>query len=79
MARRQHHQTHDAFPIHLLTIFLDVDVRLEAVGRLYKLSRRPRVDAQLIENGEILFGHGLGLTPANLRKGKPIIQGKNWS
>lgn len=58
VAGGEHHQAHDALAIDFLAILLDEDVGLEAIGRFDKLGGRTGVDAELVEDGEILFGHG---------------------
>ena len=58
VAGGEHHQAHDALAIDFLAILLDEDVGLEAIGRFDKLGGGTGVDAELVEDGEILFGHG---------------------
>lgn len=66
VAGGKHHESHDAFAIDFLTILLNEDVRLETVGGFDKLRRRTGMDAELVENGEIFFGHEGWLTPGGM-------------
>ena len=63
VAGSEHHETHDAFAIHFLAILLNENVRLETIGRFDELRGRAGVDAELVEDGEIFFGHGCRLAP----------------
>ena len=53
----EHHEAHDAFTIHFLTIFFHEDVCLKAIGRFDELGCWTGMDAELVQNGEIFFGH----------------------
>lgn len=66
VAGGEHHQAHDALAIDFLTILLNEDVRLETVGGFDELRRRAGMDAELVENGEIFFGHEDRLSPRGM-------------
>ena len=66
VAGGQHHQAHDALAIDFLAILLNKNVRLKAIGRFDELRCGTGVDAELVENGEILFGHGYWLAPGGM-------------
>lgn len=48
----QHHHPHDALAVDGLAAFFDVNFTVKTVGRLYKQSSWPGVDAQLIGDHE---------------------------
>ena len=53
----EHHEAHDAFSIHFLTVFFHENVRLEAICRFDELGGGAGVDAELVEDGEVFFNH----------------------
>jgi hypothetical protein len=66
MSGSQHHETHDAFTIHLLTIFLNEDIRLKAIGGLNELRRWASMNAKFIEDSEVFLSHGSQVARADL-------------
>ena len=57
----QHHESHDAFAVHLLVVFLDQHLTFELARLLDELGRRACVHAVLVGDGEFLFqGRGEG-------------------
>ena len=53
LAGGQHHQSHDALAVDLLTVLFHPDFRLVAVGNLDETRRRPGVHPQLVEDDEV--------------------------
>src|SRR5688572_16341647 len=53
-ASRQHHQAHDALAVDLLTVLLDEDIALEAVGRLDEHGGGPGMDSEFVDHDHFL-------------------------
>ena len=53
LARRQHHQSHDALAIDLFAVLLDGDVAGIFVGGLDEQRHRSRVDAELVDHRDL--------------------------
>jgi hypothetical protein len=53
----EHHDAHDALPVHLDVVARDRDVALEPGGGLDDLRRRARVQPVLVEDLDRAFDH----------------------
>ena len=54
---REHHDAHDALAVHIEIVLHDGDFALEFGGELHDLSRRPRMQAVLVDDLDGAFWH----------------------
>src|SRR5438046_10423183 len=49
----EHHQAHDAFAVHFLTVLFHRNLALVAIGSFDKQRRRPGVNAQFVDDRQL--------------------------
>src|SRR5438552_1618825 len=81
--RREHHDAHDALPVHREIVLLDRDRALEAAGQLDELRRGPRVHAERVDDLRLTLDHGHS-HPARVARASsaspsrtPVIRARN--
>ena len=59
VAYRQHHQTQNTLAVNFLAILLLDNVCIKFAGQFDELSSRTRVNAEFVDDGELLGDHGI--------------------